>query len=190
MKALKWILGILIILVLLFVFVGMPYAKKQTKKHSPERTAVYQENGMDLAIAYNSPSKKGRDIFGALVPYDKVWRTGANEPTTFATVNDIKVGGKELKAGTYSVWTIPGRTSWKVIFNDDIPPWGVTLSSMGRETTRVPDHDVVELEVGVQTLSSPEEMLTLAFEEANGKLQLSLFWDTTKVSVPISQDNK
>jgi len=190
MKALKWILGILIILVLLFVFVGMPYAKKQTKKHSPERTAVYQENGMDLAVAYNSPSKKGRDIFGALVPYDQVWRTGANETTTFATVNDVKVGGKALKAGTYSVWTVPGRTSWKVIFNDDIPDWGVTLSSMGRETTRVPDHDVLELEVGVQTMSSPEEMLTLAFEEANGGVQLSLFWDTTKISIPISQESK
>ena len=190
MKALKWILGILIVLVLLAVFVGMPYARKQTKKHSPERTAVYQENGMDMAVAYSSPSKKGREIFGELVPYDKVWRTGANEPTTFATVNDVKVGGKALKAGTYSLWTVPGRTSWKVIFNDDIPEWGATLSSMGSETTRVPEHDVLELEVGVQTLSNPEEMLTLAFEEANGGVQLSLFWDMTKISVPISQESK
>ena len=186
MKALKWILGILVILVLLFVFVGMPYARKQTKKHSPERTAVYQENGMDLAVAYCSPSKKGREIFGGLVPYDKVWRTGANEPTTFATTSDIKVGGETMKAGTYSVWTVPGESQWQVIFNDEIPDWGVTLSSMGRETTRNPDRDVMAFMVPVQKMDAVEEMFTIDFEENDG-LKLSFAWDMTKVSVPISQ---
>ena len=186
MKALKWILGILVVLVLLVVFVGMPYARKQTKKHSPERTAVYQENGMDMAVAYCSPSKKGREIFGGLVPLDKVWRTGANEPTTFATTTDINMGGETLKAGTYSVWTVPGETQWKVILNDEIPDWGVTVSSMGRETTRNPEHDVMALMVPVEKLNAVEEMFTIDFEENNG-LKLFFAWDMTKVSVPISQ---
>ena len=186
MKALKWILGILVVLVLLVVFVGMPYARKQTKKHSPERTAVYQENGMDMAVAYCSPSKKGREIFGGLVPFDKVWRTGANEPTTFATTTNIKVGGETLEAGTYSVWTVPGETQWKVIFNDEIPDWGVTISSMGRETTRNPERDVMALMVNVEELDAVEEMFTIDFEENDG-LNLSFAWDKTKVNVPISQ---
>lgn len=186
MKALKWILGILAILILLFVFVGMPYARKQTKKHSPERTAVYQEQGMDMAVAYCSPSKKGREIFGALVPYDKVWRTGANEPTTFATNSDIKLGGETLAAGTYSVWTVPGETQWKVIFNKDIPDWGVTLSSGGSKTSRKPEEDVMALMVPVEKLDAVEEMFTIEFEEDDG-LQLAFSWDMTKVSVPISQ---
>jgi len=187
MKALKWILGILAILILLAVFVGMPYARKQTKKHSPERTSVYQEQGMDMAVAYCSPSKKGRDIFGTLVPYDKVWRTGANEPTTFATKSDIKVGGETLAAGTYSVWTVPGESQWRVILNDDIPDWGVTLSSGGRETTRKPEHDVMELIVPVQKMNEVEEMFTIDFEEGDRGLNLVFSWDMTKVSLPIAQ---
>ena len=186
MKALKWFLGILAVLILLAVFLCMPYARNQTKKHISERTSVYQENRMDLAVAYCSPSKKGRDIFGTLVPYDKVWRTGANEPTTFATTTDIKVGGETMQAGTYSVWTVPGENQWKVIFNDEIPDWGVTLSSMGQETTRNPEHDVMAFMVPVQKLDAIEEMFTIDFEENNG-LQLSFSWDMTKVSVPISQ---
>ena len=187
MKALKWILGILAILILLAVFVGMPYARKQTKKHSPERTAVYQEQGMDMAVAYCSPSKKGRDIFGTLVPYDKVWRTGANEPTTFATKSDIKVGGETLTAGTYSVWTVPGESQWKVIFNSDIPDWGVTLSSGGSETSRKPEHDVMALMAPVQKMDAVEEMFTIDFEEGEMGLALAFSWDLTKVSLPISQ---
>ena len=187
MKAIKWILGILIVLVLLIVFVGMPYARKQTKKHSPERTSVYQEQGMDMAVAYCSPSKKGRDIFGALVPYDKVWRTGANEPTTFATKNDINFGGKALKEGTYSVWTIPGESSWQVILNDDIPDWGVTISSGGSETSRIPENDVLTISVPVEAMVQTEEMFTIDFEKTATGLDWVLYWDRTKIRVPITQ---
>ena len=80
MKVLKWILIVLAALALLFYFVAMPYLKEQTKKNSPQKTVVYTENGMDLTLKYSSPFKKGRVIFGELVPYDAVWRTGANEP--------------------------------------------------------------------------------------------------------------
>lgn len=187
MKAIKWILGILVVLVLLGVFVGMPYARKQTKKHSPERTSVYQEQGLDMAVAYCSPSKKGREIFGVLVPYDKVWRTGANEPTTFATKSDIYFGGEALKEGTYSVWTIPGESSWQVILNDDIPDWGVTLSSGGRETSRTPENDVLTVSVPVEEMDRTEEMFTIDFEDTATGLHLAFSWDRTKISVPINQ---
>lgn len=186
MKALKWILGILIVLAVLFFTVGQPYMKAQTKKNSPEKTATYAKNDMDLSVKYSSPFKKDREIFGALVPYGAVWRTGANEPTTFTTTSDIKIIDKELPAGTYALWTKPHPESWEVMFNKEIPEWGVTMLSGGKETTRDPETDVVHVEVPSEELSQAQEQFTIAFEEGN-QLYLTLAWDQTKVKVPISR---
>ena len=185
MKILKWVLIVGVVLALLFVFVLMPYGKTQTKKHSPEKTVTYSKNGMDLSVNYSSPFKKGRVIFGALVPYDQVWRTGANEPTTFTTKSDIKIIDKSLAAGTYSLWTKPGRDSWSVMFNTETPEWGVTILSGGKKTTRDPAKDAVKVEVPVSSLSQPKESFTIDFEEGD-QLYLSIYWDTTKVRIPIN----
>jgi hypothetical protein len=186
MKALKWILIIVAVLALLFVFVGMPYMKEQTKKHSPQKTAAYEKNGLDITVNYSSPFKKGRVIFGELVPYGAVWRTGANEPTTFTTETDIKIIDKALPAGTYSLWTKPDRTVWTVMFNKEVPDWGVTLTSGGSETTRDPEKDVVVVEVPVSDVSPAEESFIIDFEEAD-RLNLVVYWDNTKVKVPINK---
>ncbi len=185
MKILKWILGILIALILLFYFVGMPYLREQTKKHSPEKTAAYTKNGFDLAVHYSSPFKKDRVIFGELIPFDQVWRTGANEPTVFESKSDIRVMDKVLAAGKYSMWTIPGRTSWTLILNKEIPDWGVTISSGGRETTRNTEYDVLEVSVPVQELDAPVESFTIDFEHTD-QLYLRLYWDTTRIRVPLN----
>lgn len=184
MKILKWVVGILVVLALLFYFVGMPYLKQQTKKNSPEKTEVYQKDGYDLLVNYSSPFKKGRVIFGELVPYDKVWRTGANEPTRFETKTDLLIKDNPLKAGKYSLWTIPGRTSWKVIFNSEIPDWGATLSSGGTEATRNPETDVLEIEVPVIDMTDVQESFTIGFVDSYG-LFMTLTWDQTRVQVPI-----
>ena len=185
MKVLKWILIVLAALALLFYFVGMPYLKEQTKKNSPQKTVVYIENGMDLTLKYSSPFKKGREIFGKLVPYDTIWRTGANEPTTFTTNSKIYIIDKELPAGTYSVWSIPGKENWQIILNKNVPEWGVTLISGGKETTRTPEEDILNIEVPVITLAETAESLTIDFEDA-GQLYLYLEWDKTKVRIPIN----
>jgi hypothetical protein len=186
MKILKWVLGILVVLALLVYFVGIPLLKQQTKKNSPETTSVYQENGYDLLVNYSSPSKKGRVLFGELVPYDKVWRTGANEPTLFETKTDLSIMGKILPAGTYSLWTIPGETRWTVIFNSEIPGWGATFSSGGTEATRNPDADVIQVEVPVIAMSDIREQFTIDFTDSYG-LFMNLMWDQTKVQVPITK---
>ncbi len=186
MKALKWIVGILVVLALLFYFVGMPFLKTQTKKNSPETTNTYTDGGYDLLVNYSSPSKKGRVIFGELVPFDKVWRTGANEPTRFETKTDIMVMGKPLPAGNYSLWSIPKEGSWTVIFNSAIPDWGATLSSGGAEATRDPETDVLQVEAPVINMTNSQEDFSITFDEYNG-LFLTLAWDTTKVQVPITQ---
>lgn len=185
MKFLKWFLIVIAVLTVLVVFVGMPYIKSQTKKHSPQKTATYSENGMDLAINYSSPAKKDRVIFGGLVAYDVVWRTGANEPTTFTTTSEITVTDKKLPAGTYSLWTIPKKDSWSVIFNKEVPDWGVTILSGGKETTRNAEQDALQVEIPVRTVAKPVEYFTIGFEE-RGELYLSIFWDSTKIRVPIS----
>ncbi|NNE78598.1 MAG: DUF2911 domain-containing protein [Pricia sp.] len=186
MKFLKWLLIILAVLGLLFFFVLGPYMRDQTKKHSPEKTSTYEQNGFDLTVNYSSPSKKDRVIFGELVPYNTVWRTGANEPTTFITTSDIEIGDQNLPAGTYSLWTKPNKENWLVIFNEDIPDWGVTILSGGKETTRSPENDVVEIEVPVEETNQTIENLTIDFEN-EGQLYLFLSWDRTKVKVPINK---
>lgn len=185
MRILKWILIVIVVLAALFFTVGKPYLQKQTKKHSPENVATYQEDGFDLKANYSSPSKKGRVIFGDLVPYDVVWRTGANEPTTFTTATPINVMGQALAPGTYSLWTIPNPKKWKVIFNKEVPDWGVTILSGGADTTRDPAQDALQLEVDSNTLMSPQENFTIDFVKRT-TLFLTLSWDKTGISVPIS----
>lgn len=185
MKFLKWILIALTVLGLLFYFVGWPYMKEQTKKNSPEKTVTYTKNGYDLSVTYSSPSKKGRVIFGQLVPYDTVWRTGANEPTTFTTASDVRIFDKVLPAATYSLWTKPGKETWAVMFNSAIPDWGVTILSRGKETTRIPAKDVLAIEVPVEKTDEVIENFTIGFMYQD-QLYMNLSWDRTMVKIPIN----
>ncbi len=180
MKALKWILIILGALILIGV-IGFPFLKQQTKKHSPEQTLTYTKNGKDISLFYNRPSKKGREIFGKLVPFGEVWRTGANEPTTFTTKTDLVVGGQALPAGEYTLWTVPGPNEWAVIFNSKQYSWGITF---GGKASREPEFDVLTTKIPVQKLPNVVEQFTIVFEDTPA-LQMTLSWDQTKVSVPI-----
>jgi hypothetical protein len=188
MKLKKWLIGLLITfgaLFLIFKFIAWPYMQGETKKISPQKVETYTQNGMDLSVTYSSPFKKGRVIFGNLVPYDAVWRTGANHPTTFATKTAIKIIDKDLPAGLYSIWTIPKKDSWSVIFNSEVPDWGVTLISGGKETTRNAETDVLKVEVPSNSLSAERENFTISFDDGT-PVTLSLSWDETIVQVPIN----
>ncbi|WBU89470.1 DUF2911 domain-containing protein [Cellulophaga omnivescoria] len=186
MKVIQWMIITVVVLGLLTVFVGIPMMKDQTKKFSPEETVTYNKNNYNLSVVYCSPSKKDRAIFGSLVPYNKVWRTGANEPTTFKTTSNIKIDGKNLAAGTYSLWSKPNKNSWDIIFNKEVPDWGVTILSGGAETTRNTKQDIVTVTVPVTKLDSVKERFTINFEHKE-QPYLTLAWDKTKVSVPISK---
>jgi hypothetical protein len=152
----------------------------QTKKASPESLIEYKKDGKEITIFYCRPSKKGREIFGGLVPYDSVWRTGANEATTFETNKDLSIGGKTLPAGKYTLWTIPGPTEWTVIWNAKQYGWGV---SWGGVASREATADVLQVKAPVET-TTPTEQFTISFEEKD-TLNLVLAWDQTKVSVPM-----
>lgn len=182
-KFLKWTVGVLAVILLFAVFVGWPYMKKQTKKISPEQVVTFNQDGQDIAVFYCRPYKKDREIFGGLVPYGKVWRTGANEPSTFETANDLTIDGKTLPAGKYTLWTIPGEDSWEVIFNGKMYGWGVTILSGGKETPREPEADVLKISVPVQKSPTVTEQFTIAFEDIPSSA-MTLAWDQTKISVP------
>ena len=185
MKILKRIGIALVVIAGLAYFAGWPYLKSQTKKISPEQTITYTENGFDISINYSSPQKKDRVIFGELVPYNQIWRTGANEPTSFTTKTNIKIIDKELAAGTYSIWTKPNKKEWTIYFNSEVPEWGVTLISGGKNTTRDPEKDVLSVTVPVKNTDTSLENFTITVSDKNYTV-FSLEWDKTRVEVPIS----
>jgi hypothetical protein len=168
--------------VLILGYVGMEVMKKRTKRHSPETTATVTHGGNTFTVVYSAPFKKGRRIFGALVPYGEVWRTGANEATTFTASGDFTFGGTAVKAGTYTLWTIPGAAEWKVILNAKRYGWGV---QWGGVASREAEHDAAVATVPVGMPVAPVEQFTIRF--ATDPLHLVLEWDDVMVAVPIGQ---
>ena len=180
-KIFFWIFGILIGLALLLIFIGWPILKSQTKKNSPEQIVSYTQEDIEISTLYSSPGKKGRIIFGKLVPYDVVWRTGANEPTAFTTNKDLVIDNKGLPKGTYSLWTIPRETSWDIIFNSEMNYWGVKFSD--QTANRDPKHDVLTTTVIPSKSLTVTENFTISFSESNNNILMMLAWDTTVVPV-------
>ena len=181
MQVLKRTIFGIIILSAVFM-VGYIIYKNNTKAYSPEDTVEFTSGDLDLEVFYNRPYKKDRLIFGGLVPYDQVWRTGANEATTFFTSKDILVDGSHLSKGTYTLWTIPMENTWKVIFNSEMYPWGITADGV---PSRLPEYDVLVIEVPVRQVTNPVEQFTIFFEEKQGFINLNFVWDQTLVRVPI-----
>jgi Protein of unknown function (DUF2911) len=108
-----------------------------TPQPSPKATSTQRIGLTDMTIVYSRPGVKGRAIWGTLVPYDKVWRTGANEATTFAVSDDVKVNGQVLPKGKYSLHTIPGKDEWIIIFNKTADQWGSFSYDMAQDALRV-----------------------------------------------------
>src|SRR4051812_24155040 len=111
--------GITVVVIILLGSVVLYFKRKQTKSFSPEETISYSQDGLQVNVFYNRPYKKGRPIFGGLVPYGKVWRTGANEATTFETNKALNFEGKVLQPGKYTLWTLPTENTWTIIFNSE-----------------------------------------------------------------------
>src|ERR1700761_3092706 len=128
----------------------------------------------DITITYGRPYKKGREIFGSLIPYGKTYRCGADEPTKVTFVKDVTFAGKPVKAGTYSVFAVPNQTSWTIILNSNVTMWGTDHDQHA-------DQDVLKVDVPVQTVSAPVEQWTMT---ASGH-DITMAWDKTKVSIPI-----
>ena len=150
-------------------------AQDKKERASPPATATGTIAGSTITINYGQPSVKGRKIWGELVPYNKVWRTGANEATTFETSKAIKVEGVALPAGKYSLFTIPGETEWTIIFNKTADQWGAY------------DYDAKKDQLRVKVKPAKSTTLTekLAFTVGSDKVTVN--WEYAEVSFKVSQ---
>ncbi len=169
-------ISIVLLLLIVIFFVYKYVEKKQTKSYSPQETVTYTERGLILEVNYSRPYTKGRAIFGGLVPYNQVWRTGANEATTFETKNDILIGGKRLNAGIYGLFTIPRSDRWTIIFNNIDDQWG----AFDYDETK----DVLRVDAYPEQLYDGkfQEQLLIDFD-ASG---MNITWDLTRVHVDIN----
>ncbi len=174
---------LIVISVILLAGIGGYYIlKNSTKKLSPEQIVTFEQDSLNLKVFYNRPYKKGRKIFGELVPYGKVWRTGANEATTFETNTDLNIEGSMLKAGKYTLWTVPNKTSWQIIFNEKMYNWGVNFSD--GKASRVEEFDALKIEVPISKNLKTVEQFSIYFDEQFGTINMFLAWDN--IVVPLS----
>jgi hypothetical protein len=145
---------------------------------SPRDSVSGTVHGANIKISYGSPSVRERKIFGGLVPYGQIWRTGANPMTTFETSKDIKVKGKTLPAGKYSLFTVPGETEWKVIFNSVTGQWGIKRDGSANDD---PAKDVLTVTVKAKKAKKFNEKLIFKINRKG----FALLWENTKVPVSI-----
>ena len=132
-----------------------------------------------IRVIYSRPQKKGRELFGKKVPYGKVWRTGANEATEIKVYQDITLGGKKLKAGTYALFTIPGESEWEIILSSDLDYWGAYSYNK--------NNDVLRVQGTPKSLDQVVEAFTIQFKaDGSNKAVMMMAWDQTVVEVPIT----
>ncbi len=133
-----------------------------------------------IKAVYGKPYKRDREIFGELVPFGAVWRTGANEATEIIFTSDVHFGGERVEAGIYSLFTIPNENSWTIILNEQLGAWGAFRYDQSK--------DVLRIESPVHSLDESQEAFQITFEteEDGSKTIMSLTWDKVRVSVPIT----
>ena len=144
---------------------------------SPPAKATVTLNSTNITINYNTPSMRGRKIFGGLLPYGQWWRTGANPATSFKTTGALKIGGTMVPAGSYTLYSIPSETTWQLIINKQTGQWGTEYDK---------SKDLARIDMQKKTLSSPQEKMSISFENTSGSsTELHVRWETTDVYVPV-----
>jgi hypothetical protein len=160
-------------------FTGASFAQGEKRPSPPAFASCGLGTGATIKTAYSSPRMKGRKIYGDLVPFGEVWRTGANEATTFVTSGDVVIGGKTVPAGSYTLFTVPNAEKWALIINKKTGEWGIPYKYESDELARV--------EMKVSKLPSTVEDFTISYSKTGtGGCDMRIDWDTTRASVDIS----
>lgn len=150
---------------------------------SPAATLNQRVGLTDIQINYNRPGAKGRAVFGKLVPYDHVWRTGANTATKISFSTPVKIGGNEIPAGTYELFTIPGTAEWTIIIHKNMSQWGAYSYDE--------KNDVARLKAKPVALAEHTETLDIALNDIRDEsATLDITWEKTRVTVPLTVDVK
>ncbi len=161
------------ILVLLLGLASIYNLSAQEKRKSPKVEVSENIDGVELNITYGQPSKKGREIFGGLVPYGKVWRTGANEATVMEFDKALEINGEMLEAGKYALFTIPGEETWTIIINKVWNQWGAYNYDDSKDAMRF---EVEASETG------ETEAFTISISESG---MVELKWDRSAVAFSV-----
>ncbi|MFC6268117.1 DUF2911 domain-containing protein [Frigoriflavimonas asaccharolytica] len=149
---------------------------------SPKQTVMQQLSISNITVEYGRPAVKGRSIFGGLVPFDKVWRAGANGTTKVSFGQDFVFGGKIVKKGTYGLFIIPKSNEWEIILNSDADGWGAYAYDEKK--------NVASTMVPVMKSMEMQEWFKIDFENlSEEKVMMTFNWDKTKVAVPIMVAN-
>ena len=152
----------------------------KSKRPSPPGTAaVTFADGKKVTIDYSRPSAKGRKIVGGLVPYDQVWRTGANEATSLKTDVDLDIGGTTVPAGSYTLFSLPAQGSWKLIVNKQTGQWGTNYDQ---------SQDLARIDMTVSSLPQSVEQFTIGLDKTGGdSAKLNLDWENLRGSVDVKE---
>ena len=152
-------------------------AAPQGRTLSPRDTARISVDGRRVYVDYGRPYMRGRRIMGGLVPFGRVWRTGANAATTLVTETDLTIGNARVPRGTYTLYTRPTAAGWTLIVNRQTGQWGTQYD---------PSRDLVRIPMQVATLRQPVEQFTIALEPGRGGANtLALSWENTRAAVPV-----
>ena len=166
--------------VILTVTLAGAFAQDMSKRPSPAAKAECKfADGKSVNVDYSSPRMKGRKIFGGLVPYGEVWRTGANEATTFVTDANLSVGGKDVPAGAYTIFTVPNQDKWTLIVNKKTGEWGIPYKYEGDELARA--------DMTVSSTPSAVENFTIGFDQKGDTCTLHMDWENTRASIDVAE---
>jgi hypothetical protein len=170
--------------IFLLLFATLAANGQEAIAPSPSPAAIARIRYKDayVKVTYCQPHKKGREIFGKLVPYGQVWRMGANEATEITTTRDIQVNGQLLRAGTYALFSIPEKDKWTIIINSEPGLWGAYNHN--------PKLDVMRFDVPVKVISKTiYEAFQMKFDQKNEVANLLINWDNVEVSIPFKFTN-
>jgi hypothetical protein len=179
------LLAVSLFAVAMFASAQMNMSDDKSKRPSPPASAACKfSDGKTIKIDYSSPRAKGRKIFGeasekALVPYGQIWRTGANDATTFVADTNVTVGGKAVPAGSYTIFTEPKADAWSLVISKKTGEWGTDYPGEKEDLVRVP--------MTVSKTSAPVENFTIAFDQAGSKCTLRIEWENTRASLEITK---
>lgn len=163
---------------LLASIASLASAQLKTPAPSPHSSLTQTVGLTEVSIDYSRPGMKGRAIFGELVPFGEVWRTGANKPTRITFSDAVTLGGTDLEAGTYALYTIPGKNEWTVIVYADTELWG----AFGYDKA----NDVTRFKVKSKAIAERVESLTIGFDSLhNDGATLYIAWDKTRIDIPL-----
>lgn len=149
----------------------------QAYQASPRKSAELTLDGKKISVDYGAPSMRGRKIMGELVPYNQIWRLGANKATHFTTEADLVMGGVNVPAGTYTLFALPSETGWKLIINKTTGQWGIPYKPEYEKT------ELARIDMKVEKLSAPVEQMVIALEKAGAGGVLKMEWENTRASI-------